>query len=190
MPAAVAAATPEPKQFSPTGVYFLTSRLSVMGDDGIIGLPPGTQVTKQPDGKYLADGHVVEIPEGQLTNDLQVAARIAGADQAAQAAIRQATQPVQAAGVAPKPAANPAGNAFATRPPAQNSAYAAPTPKYVPGVQQREGNNLQLSTALGATHTRTADGIHWQKSPDGKWWVAVRRLDGKPMGIVPDRPVR
>jgi hypothetical protein len=183
-----APATPAPKISAAEGVFFLRTRLSVPSDDGIIGLKPGTQVIKQPDGRYLADGHILEIPEAQLTSDLRVAAQIAGADQAAQAAIRRATQPT--ASTASLPAATPAEVPPAPAQPAPpvplaSPATAQPTPsglpknrdgtQYVPGVANSGG--LASSTAIGAGHTRTDDGVLWQKSPDGVWWIPIRYLN-------------
>ena len=177
-------ATPEPNNFTPDGIYFLTTRISVPSDDGVVGLRPGTRVVRQPDSRYLADGHILDIPAAQLTNDLRVAARIAGADQTAQTVIRQALQQK----ASPQTTPEQPGKANNQRPAAQYRPPTAPTPKYVPGVNTQ--NNLQTSTALGATHTRTDDGILWQRSPDGAWWVPVKRLDGKLMGYVPKRPAR
>ena len=84
-------ATPQPNYLAPDGVFFLIVATSVETKDGIAGLPPGTRAVKQPDGRYLAGGHLVELRPDQVTNDLRIASRIAGADQAAQAQIRQAS---------------------------------------------------------------------------------------------------
>src|SRR5687767_15158492 len=89
-PAPVAAAPlPPPKRLAPDGIFFLLAKKSVETDAGIIGLRPGAQVIRQPDGKFTVDGLGVDLEPGEMTNDLDVAARVAGADARAQAAIRQ-----------------------------------------------------------------------------------------------------
>lgn len=84
-------ATPEPNYLAPDGVFFVTAATSVMTDDGITGLRPGTRAIKQPDGRYLAEGHLIELRPDQITNDLRVAARVTGVDQSVQAKIKQAS---------------------------------------------------------------------------------------------------
>src|SRR4030095_12378341 len=86
---APAEATPAPNFVAPAGVYFLTTPVAVATADGITGLRPGTRAVKQADGRYLADGHLVELRAEQLTNDTRFAARAAHADQTAQAAIHR-----------------------------------------------------------------------------------------------------
>ena len=82
-------ATPQPNYLAPEGVFFVIVATSIETKDGIAGFRPGTRAIKQPDGRYLADGHLVELRADQVTNDLRLASRIAGADQAAQAQIRK-----------------------------------------------------------------------------------------------------
>jgi hypothetical protein len=193
-----APAAPAPNISAPEGVYYLRTRLSVPTDDGIVGLKPGTQVIKQPDGRYLADGHILEIPAEQLTNDLRIAARIAGADQAAQAAIRQATQlaaslpPVSAAPAQVPPAStSPLASPASTQPASSGAPLNREGAQYVPGVTKSRG--LETSTAIGAGHTKTDDVILWQKSPDGAWWIPIRYLsptNEKRLSLPPQRPAR
>jgi hypothetical protein len=187
-----ALATPEPNYLAPAGVYFLTKRVSIPSDDGVIGLVPGTKAIKQEDGRYLADGHLLEIPANELTNDLRVAMKLSNLDQASQAAIRQTFAQSQQS--APSQQGSSSRQSTATQTKTTNAPQAPQAPQrpppaaYVPGVNTR--NNLGTSTSIGASHSKTADGILWQKSPDGVWWVPVKRLDGKSMGYVPKHMVR
>lgn len=204
----VKAATPEPETpepappaapvLAPPGVFFLTSRISVSTDDGFVGLPPGTRVVKQADGRYLADGHTLEIPADQLTNDLGVAAQITAGEKAARAQIAAANAAAQAAAQAaqatrqappPQPDAGQPNNVYGQQPPAGYRAATPSQPAYVPGVSASQ-SSLHSSTSLGAAHSKTSDGILWQKSPDGRWWVPVKRLNGKELGYVPQRAVQ
>ena len=82
-------ATPEPNYLAPEGVFYLTAANSVETSDGVTGLPPGTRAVKQADGRYLANGHIIELRPDQVTNDLRVANHVAGRDQATQAHMRQ-----------------------------------------------------------------------------------------------------
>lgn len=94
-PTPVAAATPvpTPNHFAPPGVYFLVVPVSVVTDEGITGLRPGTRVTQRADGRFQAESQVIDLQSNQITNDLWVAAQAAGSDQAAQAMIRKMSQP-------------------------------------------------------------------------------------------------
>jgi hypothetical protein len=179
-----AAAASEPRRLAPDGEYYLTTSVSISTDDGIFALRPGTKALKQPDGKFLSDGHTVELRPDQITNDLRVAAQAMGADRAAQAGIQRSLQARAAAERAVQQ------RSTATPKPAAVQSTAA-TPYYRPGVTTGS-SALQSSTALGAGHTRTGEGHLWQKSADGKEWVPIKRLDGKPMGYPTPRfkPVR
>ena len=184
---APAEATPAPNFIAAAGVYFLTTAVSVETADGITGLRPGTRAIKQADGRYLADGHLVELRAEQLTNDTRFAARAVQADQTAQAAIQRRLE-------APTPALEAKKSSIKRSTLLDRNAepeiQASETgQKHVPGVVTQP-SGLQTSTALGAGHTRTANGCLWQKTPDGKFWTAVKRLDGKPLGLPPDVPVR
>ena len=174
-----APATPEPNYFAPEGVYFLTSTASVETPDGIVGLRPGTRAVLQPDGRYLANGQLFELRADQLTNDLRVARQVAAADQTAQAAIRQYLQ-VAPASTAPPPPTTPQ--------PVQRRVAMSPsnTPAFVSGTS-RQSTGVQSSSALGSGHTLASEGHQWQKSPDGQWWIPIKRLDGKTMYPPPPR---
>lgn len=169
--------TPEPNYFAPEGTFYLLSRVSVNTDDGIVGLRPGTRVVLQPDGKYQADGHLLDIQADLLTNDLRVAAQIVHMDQSTQAAIRQALAqqtppPIKMQDESPRVRSLPVAESR-RRMPAE--------PEYVAGVATQP-TGLQTSTTLGAAHSKVADGIVWQKSPDGAWWVPVKRTNGEALG--------
>lgn len=77
---------PAAKHPEPAVVYFTVQRMSVTTDDGIYSIPPGTQLRLvRVDGPILivTDGKTeFEAQPTQLTNDLDVATRIAGLDEA------------------------------------------------------------------------------------------------------------
>jgi hypothetical protein len=146
-------------------VFFLLTKKSVETDAGIIGLRPGTQLVRQPDGKFLVEGHTLDLAPGEITNDLDIAVRVAGADARAQAVIRQT--------LAARPAAPVNGRAPVNESQSANSAsesVASP-----PAPAQQSESSLGRSNALGAAHTRTQDGWLYQKNSDGEW-ERVRRL--------------
>lgn len=148
---------PPPKRLAAPGVFFLVVKKSVETSDGIIGFKPGTMIKQEADGSFTAEGRKLAISAAEMTNDLDLAARYAGADAQRQAALRQA-----AALAAATPAANVAG--------AQPS---APTPVRATGPSvapaMRSSAALDASNALGSQHTRTKDGWLWQKDANGNW---------------------
>jgi hypothetical protein len=149
-------ATPAPNYLAPPGVFFLLTKISVETASGITGLRPGTQVQQTGPGEYTApDGHKLTLRPDQVTNDLRIAQHLAGADAAAQAAVRQMT--------APRPAAAPVSG------PATPVPGAAPTT----ASPSRPAAAPASSSALGAAHTRIKDGYLWQKDSQGIW-VRVR----------------
>lgn len=161
--AEVAIATPPPRRLAPDGMFFLLTKKSVETPDGIVGLKPGTQVLRQPDGKFLADGHTLDLLPTEMTNDLDLAGRIVGADARAQAAIRQTLQA--------QPAPVIGGNS-PTRNAAPNSAgtTAAPSANPTsPATQRSGGTALESSSVLGAAHTRVQGGWVWEKDAQGNW---------------------
>lgn len=171
-PVKVVAATPAPKRLAPDGTYFLTVKKSVETPDGIFGLKPGTQVLRQADGKYTADGHVLELQASEITNDLDIAARYAGADARAQSAIKQT---LQARPAAPPPTTTAAvGGSTASRStttPANGTLGS--TSSTVAPTQRSNGSMLDGSSALGSAHTKVQGGWLYQKDASGNW-TAVR----------------
>jgi hypothetical protein len=161
-------------------------------DAGIVGLNPGTQAVKQPDGRYLADGHIVQLEASQITNNLALAQQAISADHSAQQRIRQVMATRAAATPVPAEPEPEVPKVTASRQPAsparqESGAY---TREYVDPTASG-GGGLQSSSNLNAKHTRTGEGFLWQKSPDGKWWVAVKRLNGRDNGVVPpNKPAR
>lgn len=190
-PAAAPAATPAPT-LAPEGVFYLVQKVSVETDAGIVGLNPGTKAVKQPDGRFLADGHTVSLQPAQITNDLALARQAVSADYSAQQRLRQVMAARAAATPVPSSGASESQEiavAPRTAPPAaqQSGQY---TSEYVDPNAGREGG-LQASNNLNAKHTRTGEGVLWQKSPDGKWWVPVKRLSVRdPRPLPPNKPVR
>jgi hypothetical protein len=150
-------ATPAPNYLAPPGVFFLVAKASIETAAGITGWNPGTQVQQTGPNEYTtAEGHKLTLRPDQVTNDLRIAQHLAGADAAAQRAVRQMhaprpVAPVAAAPVSPVPA--PAASRPPTTPPAANVG----------------------SGALGASHTRAKDGYLWQKDSNGLW-IRVRPL--------------
>ena len=163
VPAPVAIAPP-PKRLAPDGVYFLLVKKSVETDAGIVGLKPGAQVIRQPDGKFLVEGHTLDLAPGEITNDLDVAARVAGADARAQAAIRQTLASRPTPVTTPETANQPASTNSSSEPPALSAPSA-----------QRSGSSLGGTNALGASHTRTQNGWLYQKNAAGEW-EPIRRI--------------
>jgi hypothetical protein len=89
----VARPTPPTKRLAPEGVYFLLERVYIPSNSGGTGLSPGTPVTLlNSNGSIsrVSDGnHDFEIKSSQLTNDLDIAARVAKADAATQNKVAQ-----------------------------------------------------------------------------------------------------
>jgi hypothetical protein len=158
---AIAAATPEPNYFAPPGVYYLVNAASVETPEGIVGLTPGAKLQKVGPGKFTAAGHQLDLRESQVTNDLRIAQRVAGADQAAQAALRQAMAAAAAQ------AANPSNANPAAPTATPNTVVATGQPKKPTGPPRGLGNSLGSSGALGKT--RSQDGWIWQMDSNGNW---------------------
>ena len=161
----IAAATPEPNYFAPPGVYFLVAAVSVETAEGIVGLKPGTRLQKTAAGKYTADGHQLELRDQQVTNDLRVAQRVVGADQAVQAAIRKSMQAAEAAAAARIAAvATPVATPNPVR---QSAAPAASRPASTLGTSAIGAGGLGASGAFG--RTKTQDGWIWELDANGNW---------------------
>ena len=139
-------AAPAGPQLAPEGVFYLLRATSVEVSDGVHGLKPGTAMRKQPDGSYLADGHKVQIPDSDVTNDMQVARQALGADVAAQERLRQASQ----AGAAAERAAAMAAPSKTTpnRAPARSSSG-----------KSSSGSNLQMSGGLEGSTLQRGGGL-------------------------------
>jgi hypothetical protein len=85
----VAARPPTPSQrLAPEGTYFFLKRASLKTESSIIGFAPGTKVTmieQRGPTSIVSDGeHQFETASSSLTNDLDIAARVAKADFEAQ----------------------------------------------------------------------------------------------------------
>ena len=94
----VARSTPGPAvahepRLAPEGTFFLLQRASLPIDSGVIGFAPGTKVTLVEQAESVStvtDGeYQFKVPSSQLTNDLDIAASVANADQTAQAQIAE-----------------------------------------------------------------------------------------------------
>jgi hypothetical protein len=116
-----------------------------------------------PDGKFAADGHVLELLPTDITNDLDLAARVAGADSRAQAALHQSLQ-VRSTPLPTKDATPPSSSTASAARPIEE----APAPR-------RAGTGLNSNNSLGAAHSRVKDGWVYEKNSSGEW-VPVRNL--------------
>lgn len=134
---------------APLGVYFLTTAVSVETADGIIGIQPGTTVMKQADGSFLAGTQKLKLKEGQFTNDMQVAARVAGADAAAQAALQRATQATAAANRAAAAASHARRKEVAAQSP--GASFDAPVSVPAPATEAAPTTNALDQEAYGQT---------------------------------------
>ncbi len=153
----VAEATPPPKRYAPEGVFYLITKKSIETEAGIVGFRPGTQVQLLPDGKYSVEGQTIELLPNEITNDLDLAARYAGADAQAQVALRQRL-------FTPAPPA-PAPSATSTKKkPAQ--------PKSKP---RPPSSTFRSTSSLNQSQTRVNDGWLWQTDERGNWYK-VRRV--------------
>jgi hypothetical protein len=77
------------------GTYFLLQRVALTTGSGVTGFAPGTKVNlvagKDSISTVAVEQYKFEVPSSQLTNDLDVAARVAKADYAAQAQLSTST---------------------------------------------------------------------------------------------------
>ncbi len=189
-PAVTAAPAAPPRELAPAGRFYLRRKMSVETDSGIVGYPPGSMVTLTARDQYrTADGNLLTAIEADVTNDLAEVRQLVSAD-----AAQQATH-ANAAGVAPTLPPLPAGStAAATEPAATARARTITTsvPRHVDGVATSSPGGLQSSTAIGAQHSKTEDGIMWQKDPEGTRWVPVKWLSPSRANyaLPPSRPVR
>jgi hypothetical protein len=77
-PIAVASPSPPPppvRHLAPEGVFYLTTWVRVENNDGITGLPPGTEVKLVKPGVYLTPSGEMPLDEKVITNDLDIARR-------------------------------------------------------------------------------------------------------------------
>lgn len=87
--AVIAEAPAEPsKNLAPPGTFYVIQRVSITTDSGITGIAPGTRVTMVSPGPPMrvTDGqNQFDVQPEQVTNDLDIAARVYYADRNAQA---------------------------------------------------------------------------------------------------------
>jgi hypothetical protein len=156
-PAVVAAAPGPQRTLAPGGIYYLTQRIPVTTDSGVIGDPPGTKVTVVSTGPTIrvTDGqNQFEVQPGQITNDPGVAARLYYSDRAAQsldsserAAAAQQLQEQQEA----------SQKAWTAQQMARPPVYSGPLPMSV-------GELNQGAAPVKQPDGYTADGTPWYKS--------------------------
>lgn len=104
-----------PREYAPSGVFYLLTAVRKDTRDGVIRLLPGTEVKLGRNGKYLTPEGEMTLDPKNLTNDMAVARAVHNADQAAQNAAY------------PKGLASaPAGASVAGSSPAAPSPTAAP----------------------------------------------------------------
>jgi hypothetical protein len=175
-PVAVATPTPVPeKRLAPEGVFYLIRGKSIETADGIVGIKPGTKVIRQKDGKFLADGQKIALQPAEITNDMDIAARVGNAEALAQVRIRQAAL---AAAATPVPATPPPVAAPPPPPPVPVPPEPAPTTTPPPArtaanpvenmfVLPNTGDTAPKSNASRG-NTVTRYGWVWEKGPDGQ----------------------
>ena len=102
-PLAIAPPTPQ-KNLAPAGTFYIVQRVTVTTDSGITGIAPGTRVTMVSPGPpmQVSDGqNQFAVQPEQVTNDLDIAARVYYADRNAQAAVNASSaQAAQASAAA------------------------------------------------------------------------------------------
>jgi hypothetical protein len=173
--APVAAATPQPKQLAPEGVYFLRVATRVETDAGILGVKRGAQLTKVDEKSYKTPhGDVVKLTPDQVTNDLNEARQILQQEQNNAAALatwqaqsaktEQARQAAAAAATTPDPRPAPRRTTSpAPKAMASTSSLSAPTP--------RNGFAATPTSSLGGQHSaqkRIGNEIY-KKDKNGNW---------------------
>lgn len=157
------AATPPPKRLAPEGTFFLLYKKSLVTDDGVIGFKPGTVVKQQPDGTFVAEGKVLQLQANEITNDIDIAMQVIGADAQRQAYIRQAT----AAQAEPTPAPGSSGSSSSSSSSSRSSGSAQTVS--APPPPPPSSSAVGASRPLGSTHTMTRDGWLWEKNQYGDW---------------------
>jgi hypothetical protein len=80
---------PRVRHLAPEGSYFLLQFVSITTQFGVVGLPPGTRITRVAHRGELfdvsdANDHVFQVTESQITNDVDLAAAAARRDAALQ----------------------------------------------------------------------------------------------------------
>ncbi len=151
-PPIVEAATPPPNYFAPPGVYFLVTKASIITENGITGLRPGTRLQQTSPTEYTdAAGHKLVLAANQVTNDLRIAQQVFGADVAAQNSLRQMQN------ARPAPALQSGTNPAPTETRPASSAAKKPT------------TALGETSSLGPAQTRIQGGYHWERDASGNW---------------------
>lgn len=123
-PERIVLSTPEPHLVAPPGAFFLTKKISMETDSGIINFRPGTKVNRVGNRYVTADGKQLTLSANQMTNNLQLAQRAAGDDAKAVAIIQAATRTARAT----QPA--PAATSSETAPQGQSTAAPAKEADY------------------------------------------------------------
>ena len=148
-PVAVAAATPVPapeRRLAPDGTYFLIRRISVTTSDGVVGIAPGTKLTRvASNGPMMTvkDGaQQFDVPSADLTNDLDQAYLVAAQNQSERAIIN-AVNAAQRKQLQLQAQADAIQQAQAAKEEAKR--ISAPQSQSVPGT----GSDLQMSGDLG-----------------------------------------
>ena len=165
-PAASAAATPE---LAPPGTFFLLAKVSVETSDGILGVPPGTEVHEVSPGIYEdAQKNRLTLRSDQVTNDLRLARQARGADANAQTAIARAAQARQQAERARQMQQATQAAATAANPPPP----VAPPPAATPAPLGSSLGNSQI----GGTHDSTKGKTYRDANGNVYWKDAKGRI--------------
>lgn len=160
---ATPAAPPEPLRLAPPGTFFLLAKVSVETSDGILGVPPGTEVHEVSPGIYEdAQKNRLTLRSDQVTNDLRLARQARGADANAQTAIARAAQARQQAERARQMQQTTQAAATAANPPPP----VAPPPAATPAPLGSSLGNSQIGVTHDSTKGKTyRDGngnVYWK----------------------------
>ena len=154
---------------APEGVYYLLTKASVVTDDGIIGLNPGSKLQRKEPGVYTtAAGQNVQLRDDQVTNNLRLAGLAMQSDAAAQASLRSERAKAEKE-LAAREAANRAAEANAAAAPAPATAarrgYVAPVQPATPPANAGGGG-------LGAVKSDKDNG--YRDSAGFRHWTDIR----------------
>ncbi len=139
IPAVAAQTTPAPREYAPSGVFYLLTAVRRDTRDGIIRLLPGTEVKLARNGKYITPEGEMTLDPKILTDDMAVARAVRNADMAAQnAAYPKGLPPTPPS--APIAASSSATLSAAASPAAVFNTLFSGTPAQTSSQQQVEGD--------------------------------------------------
>ncbi len=166
---AVETAEPPARNLAPDGIFFLLVRKSIETESGFQGVAPGARLKFAAPGMYEIEGQKIALRDDEVTNDLDIARQIAGADAAAQQALRQRSAS-EAAKARALQLAREAQTGPAPREAGPASSMSAPPASSVSSAISEGGSTgLQTSGGIGATHSKR-DSVNWHYDSNGRRW--------------------